>query len=710
MFRKLRHPFSFAGQAASRGAADWKREGNERLAAGQLDQAVECYRRAVAAAPTDVHALLNLGFSLLEQQQAHGAAEVLTRALRIDPRHHEAHYVLGNAYRALGDLDSAAQSYSKAIEFEPDFSEARLQLGRLCMEQGDVVQAARHFAQVAQSRPSDPLAQVEAGTAWGILGRLAEAENCFRRALALTPGHADAWLGLGNVLMSGGSHDQAVDCYVRVLALIPGQLTATRRLGEALAAVGRNAEAVERLICAAQAQPDAGAWMAVARCQFALGQHASAASSCQRALEIQPDHLPALQGRAECMLALNRHADAVDAYERVLVLVPDSPEAHLNHGNALLALGREEQALASYSRALRARPCYADALVNIAAALQTLGRYEEAIHYCEQVIQLDASNAEAHWNLALCRLTLGQLPAGWREAEWRWRARFHGGLQKRVQYPAPRWDGQALAGKTILVHSEQGLGDALQFCRYVPELAARGARVVLSVPPQLAPLLSQLPGVARMISDGEPLPALDLECPLLSLPAGFQTALETIPRIVPYVRCSEAGADAWARRLGPREDLRVGLVWSGNPGHVNDRNRSIPVVDLASIAMDGVQLVSLQKELRPGDQGSIESLPIDHYGELLTDFTDTAALVQCMDLVISVDTSVAHLAGAMGRPLWVLLPFCPDWRWLLAREDSPWYPTARLFRQPRPHDWASVLLAVKTELAMLRSLRGPASI
>ncbi len=196
---------------------------------------------------------------------------------------------------------------------------------------------------------------------------------------------------------------------------------------------------------------------------------------------------------------------------------------------------------------------------------------------------------------------------------------------------------------------------------------------------------------------------------MLSLPLGFQTALETIPRTVPYIGCSAAKADEWARRLGPCDGLRVGLVWSGSPAHVNDRNRSIPLAELACIAIKGVQLVSLQKELRPADQGTMASVPIAHYGSLLADFADTAALVDCLDLVISVDTSVAHLAGAMGRPLWILLPFCPDWRWLLGREDSPWYPTARLFRQPRPHDWASVLDTVKTELASLRRLKPPAS-
>jgi hypothetical protein len=273
-----------------------------------------------------------------------------------------------------------------------------------------------------------------------------------------------------------------------------------------------------------------------------------------------------------------------------------------------------------------------------------------------------------------------------------------------LEFSQPRWLGkERIDGKTILLHTDEGLGDAIQFLRYAPMVAALGARVVVVVPDALCPLLSGLEGVSECIPLSETaLPAFDLYCPLTSLPLAFGTRLDTIPSMTPYLSARAESLPAWEARLGARDGLRVGLVWSGNPKHRNDYNRSIPLSMLAPILDVGARFLSLQKDPRPDDKAFLLARPeiVDHTAEL-TDFAETAALISCLDLVITVDTSVAHLAGALGCPTWILLPHTPDWRWLLDRDDSPWYPSARLFRQDETRDYTSVVARVRHELVKL---------
>ena len=305
----------------------------------------------------------------------------------------------------------------------------------------------------------------------------------------------------------------------------------------------------------------------------------------------------------------------------------------------------------------------------------------------ERAIHRRPDHAAAHWNLADCRLLLGDFERGWQEYEWRWK-RDQREIKQR-EFPQPRWSGaEALAGRTILLHSELGLGDTLLFCRYAKEVAARGARVVLEVQPPLVTLLAGLAGVAQIVASGDPLPVFDCHCPLMSLPLAFRTHLGTVPADVPYVRSDPARVAQWRSRLGASAKPRVGLVWSGSVALRNDQ-RSMALADMLPLVDDRAEWVSLQKELRDADREDLASrAAIRHLGDELRDFSDTAALVDLMDLVVTVDTSVANLAGAMGKKVWILLPYNPhDWRWMLTREDSAWYPTARLFRQPAPGDW-----------------------
>jgi tetratricopeptide (TPR) repeat protein len=474
----------------------------------------------------------------------------------------------------------------------------------------------------------------------------------------------------------------------------------------ALHHAGQHAEA-QRLYRAilkrAPVHADALHLLGLSLCQ--TGRHTEALTFLSRALLQRPQWVEALINRGNALQELGQPERALADFDAALALQPDHPEALGNRGVTLYALGRLEEAVADYDRALARRPAYPEALHNRGNALRALNRNGEAIACFEAALALQPDDAEARLHLAMSHLLEGDYPAAWPDYQWRWKTRQYA-PQRRV-FPQPEWLGhRALDGRTILVHAEQGYGDTLQFCRYVAPLRDLGATVVLEVQPALKRLLQGLEGSGRVLARGEPLPDFDVHCPLLSLPGAFDTTLATIPARLPYLSADPALTADWAGRLGARESMRVGLVWSGNPTHLNDHNRSAPLADYAEVLALPCAFVSLQKALRKMDQEELRRRPqILHFGERLADFADTAAVAAQLDLVITVDTAVAHLAGAMGKPTWVLLPYAPDWRWLLERRDSPWYPGMRLFRQTAPGDWRGVMAEVAAEL---RALAGSA--
>ena len=393
-----------------------------------------------------------------------------------------------------------------------------------------------------------------------------------------------------------------------------------------------------------------------------------------------------------------RHEAALDLSTRALALDPHHVDVLCNRGAALRNLGRYEEALADYDRAIAANPGHGPAHNNRGVALAALNRHEEAEAAYDRALAVNAGDDRARFNRGLARLIRGDLARGLADFEARWTGSDTQAGQRPM--PAPQWSGrEPLEGRTILLHSEQGLGDSIQFARYVPQVAALGATVLVEAHGGLPPLLAQLPGVAGVFDRGAPLPPYDFHCPLMSLALAFGTTLATIPAAVPYLRAPPGHVERWRARLGPRSRPRVGLAWSGSTTLRNDRNRSIPLALLAPLRLLPIDFFALQKDVRPGDADALRSgPPIAAYGDELADFRDTAALVELMDLVISVDTAVAHLAGAMAKPAWVLLPWSPDWRWLLDRTDSPWYPTARLLRQSQPGDWEGVVARLAREL------------
>jgi len=475
-------------------------------------------------------------------------------------------------------------------------------------------------------------------------------------------------------------------------ALAPAALLAQ---AEQLRSAGKIGEALHCLDAAVALAPAD----AVIHCRRglllkALRRWDEALACFDRGIALQPDLAPAHMDRGNVLQEQNRLAEALAAYDRALQLQPRFPAALCNRGTVLHRLNRLDEAIAAYDAALAIAPGLDEARFNRSTVFNDAGRHAEALAGFEATLARHPDLAVAHWNEALCRLRLGDYARGWPKFEWRWRYADLG-LRAR-DYRQPRWLGQQeIAGRTLLVHAEQGLGDTIQFCRYAPLLAARGARVILQVQRPLVPLLRTLAGGIAVIAEEDPLPPFDCHVPLLSLPLALGTTLPTIPAAVPYLHADPVLSENWARRLGPdrREArrLRVGLAWSGNPRQPNDRNRSMALSTLAPLCARDADFIALQPDIRPADAAALAAQGIRAFGAELHDFADTAALVANLDLVISVCTSCAHLAGALGAPVWVLLGYAADWRWLHGRVDSPWYPSARLFRQTVPGAWEDVV-------------------
>jgi tetratricopeptide (TPR) repeat protein len=574
-------------------------------------------------------------------------------------------------------------------------------------------------------------------------GRHLDAQLCCQQVLALDPDHADTLHLMGLLSLHAGQYDHAVEWISRAIRQQP-KPDYLSSLGEALQRQGRHEEALKVFDKAVQLGPDdAGLWNNLGKILLTLGRPADALLSFEHVLrlnprhwdaanqaalllyplerfgealayftlcdELQPNHFATLYMRALSLRGLKRFDESLADSRRAYALDPASAETCNNIGDALHSLGRCEEALEWFDRACELRPDFTVALSNKASSLAQLHRFEEAIATRLRLKRLDPDDAEADFRLAQLHLLTGNFEAGWAGREARWKVP---GLP--IIYPnfsQPMWLGDAdVAGKTILIHFDEGLGDTIQFVRYVPMLAERGARVILVVEDALHPLMSGLSGVSQCLprSAGS-LPAFDLYCPICSLPLAFGTRLDKIPSGVSYLPApAESRVRVWEDRLGPRNRLRVGLVWSGNPNHPDDHNRSIPLRTLSRILDVDATFVSLQKDPRPADKAALlERTGVVDLTAHLFDFTETAALVGCLDLVITVDTSMAHLAGALGCPTWILLPYRPDWRWLLDREDSPWYPTARLFRQTETREYGSVLDRVRAELLELISARSP---
>jgi tetratricopeptide (TPR) repeat protein len=630
--------------------------------AGRRGDAERLFRQIPAGSPLHGHSLHFLADIARLSRQPDKALELAARAIAIDGGIAAYHYNLANILRDLGRTEDAVASYRRALVLAPAYPEASNNLGLVLQGLGRIDGAEENYRRALQTRPDFPEAMSNLGNVLRERNQLGEAVGWYTKALSLKPGYPEAQYNLGIALKGLGRNDEAIAAYRRAIALRPNFVEAYNNLGIALKDQGQLDEA---LAC------------------------------YSKALEISSRAPETHSNMGNALRELGREEEAMGAFNRALSLAPGDAEAHSNMGNALRDLGRADDAVASYRKALTLKPDMPEAFSNLGVVLQDMGRMEEAVDAYEAALAAAPDNAGFHWNLSLGLLVMGDFARGWPEYEWRVKTEQH----PKPVFSKPAWDGGDLTGQTLLLYEEQGAGDSIQFVRYARLAKARGADIVLACRPELAKLLATAPGVDRLSLKGETLPAFDCHASLLSLPLLFKTEMETIPGDTPYLSTDAAAAEGWRTRL-PATGRNIGVVWRGNPIHKNDRRRSIPAATFAElVCLDTVNWLSLQKDGRPDELAALNAGgTVRDLGPEMGDWADTAALVSQLDLVITVDTAVAHVAGAIGKPVWLLIPFSPDWRWLLHRADSPWYPTARIFRQHEAGDWNGVFADVRAAL------------
>lgn len=618
-------------------------------------------------------------------------------------------FARANAAAAAGEREAAIARYREALALLPNWAEAWMNFGVVLAEAGQTAAAIAAQRMALALMPEHPQALGNLGNALQQAGRLNEAVATFRRALRVAPHDAALHFNLGNALAAQGELAEAAEAYRQAIRLAPRLTAAHLALGNVLQRQGRHGDAVQAYETAIRISPAvSAAHLQSGNARRALGDIKGAVAAYRRALNMNGDFAPAWCNLSAVCYQQGLLETAIICARQAIALAPGYADAFCNLGNALLALGAFRDAEAAYRAAIASAPNLAAAHANLGAALRDMGRLAEAEHALRTALELAPQSAPAHFNLGLVLLSAGKWEEGWPEHEWRW----HTGAMPALRLSVPQWEGEDARGRTILLHAEQGLGDTLQFVRYAPLLAARGARVILQVQRPLVRLLKHLPGPSRVLAEGETPPEFELHCPLMSLPYAFGTTPATVPA-GPYENGAYLRADAlliarWQARLPPRRGaLRVGLVWAGDPrageprAHYADKRRSIPLTAFAPLGgVKGVEFFSLQWGKARKDAVPPGLALIDLMGEV-SDFADTAALIAGLDLVISVDTAVAHLAGALGKPVWLLSRFDGCWRWLTKREDSPWYPTMRLFRQQAPGNWAPVIARVRAALSAL---------
>jgi tetratricopeptide (TPR) repeat protein len=599
----------------------------------------------------------------------------------------------------LGNLSQAEQLYRQILARDQQHPDANHMLGVIAHQVGRSEVAVELIRYAISIRSDIPGYYCNLGLALQSLNKIDEAIEAYLQAVNLNPQLAEAHCVLGNLLRRKGRHADAIAHCRQALRIQPNFAGAHNNLGLALTDLGQMDDALAHFREAVRLNPNyAPGYNNLGIALYQRHKYDEAIDCYRRALQIDPRSAEIHNNLGNVLREQGKLPEAIERFQEALRLKPAYPEAHSNLGAALRNLGRLEEALAATREALRLQPDYAEAHCNLANIYRDRGEHDAASKHYDEAVRIRPPYASAHFNRSMLWLLQGDFARGWPEYEWRWQ---HPGMLRRSFAP-PQWTGVPLEGRTILLHAEQGHGDTLQFIRYAQLVKEQGGRVIVECHPLLVDLLRYTPGVDEVVAVGEALPSFDCHCPLLTLPKVFQTAFDTIPASVPYVYPAPERVAQWRGEIAGGTGLKVGIVWEGRIDNFTLRARTIPLEFFTRLAgRAGISCYSLQTSDARNElsaDGSIVDL-----GSRLSDFHDTAAVIQNLDLVITSDTAVAHLAGALGAPTWVALPFAPDWRWLLDRDDSPWYPSMRLFRQPRPGDWESVFARITTALQSLRA-------
>jgi len=572
----------------------------------------------------------------------------------------------GLALHNSGQLEQAKSIYEEILKLDPKHFDAMQLLGMLSAQTGQLDKALKLLADALKINAASFSVHNNFGNVLKELQRFDEALASFDRAIELKRDYSEAYYNRGIVLQEFQRFDDALLSYDKAIEHKSYFAEAYFNRGNVLKELHRFEEAL---------------------------------ASYDYAIEVKKDYAEAYSNRGLVLKEFKRLDEALASFDKAIELKSDYADAICNRGNVLQELNRLGEALASYNWAIDLQQNDAQIYSNRANVLKELGCFDEALVSYNKAIDLNRDFAQAHHNRSHALLLFGILEEGFLEYEWRWIDEQSSKVAGKQNFNQPLWVGNgSLVNKTILLYSEQGLGDTLQFCRYAQLVKGLGARVLLEVPKPLIALLGSLKGVDELLEKGKPFPDFDFQCPLMSLPLAFKTELNSIPCPTPYLNSDTEKFEVWKQRIGEKSKPRIGLVWSGSTIHKNDHNRSLALPDLVKHLPHSFDYFSLQKEVREGDKEALTNSKIKHYGEQLIDFGDTAALCDLMDLVICVDTSVAHLAGALGKKTWILLPYVPDWRWLIDRDDSPWYESVKLYRQGEDKKYKPVLERLEIDL------------
>lgn len=634
---------------------------------GELKQAAQCFLRATELAGECAEVHNNYGACLFELGDIDAAIFHYQRALELDPWLPAAHYNLGNVRQLQGRLDDAVVCYRQALGCQPDYAEAHANLGAALHQQRRYTEAVVHYRRSLELRPDNPETHNNLGALYHEQKQFALAVECYARALKLNKEYLNAQVNWGDALRDQGRYEEAAGAYRRALDLQPAADDVRDKLGVLLQALGDLAGAEE--------------------CYRVLVQHMPESIEVRNDLGV----VLHLQGKT---------GEAVACYEEALALSADHPDTYTNLAATLREQGDLENAVKFYERALRLQPDSSRAHLGLADVFCDRRCLDDARTNYELALILEPDNPDIHLYCALSFLRMGDFQRGWREFEWRLKIDQYGPRD----LPLPRWNGEPLDGRKILIHGEQGLGDTIQFVRYLTLVKQSGGELLFACRDSLLPLLEHIAGVDQLLALGQPLPPCDLHAPLLSLPLILGTTLESIPADTPYLQADAGLVNRWWSQLSGYDGLRIGVCWQGNPRHRRDKFRSIPLQFIEELCgVEGITVIGLQKECssRPLRAGTPEARFVDLSQEIDIEsgpFMDTAAIMTTLDVMITCDTSLAHLAGALGVPVWVALDFFADWRWLLDRDDSPWYPTMRLVRQRSPGDWADVFRRIREAL------------
>ena len=607
------------------------------LQVDKVAEAIDCYRKVVVINPYDYEAFYNMGIAYWKLDNARDAVTCYRKAIDIKPDFIQAYNNLAAALKNLGQNEQAVACYQKMVSIQPDHAQAFNNLGLLMMNQGKLDQALKYFSNAVSIDPDMAEAHSNLADLFKFTGKLDQAINAYLQAFRINPDNSQILNNLGILYNEKADYEQEIQCYRSALHLDPQIPEIYSNLGNSFKSQGNLME-------------------------------------------------------------------AIGCYRRTLEINPNIAEVHHLLGIALLQIDQTDAAIVSYKQAIDIKPDFVEAYGDLGNAFKDLGKLEKACQCCDSALEINSNYAPAHMGRAITRLLNGELEKAWGDYEWRFKAD-----QKNAHFPEifdkSQWIGPSFSGKTLLIYSEQGLGDTLQFIRYMPAVKARGGTVIVATFESLIKLLDNCHGIDELVGltiDLKSKLDYDLSLPIMSLPHIFNTTLETIPADVPYLHADFQKQAKWRGKL-VQNGFKVGLVWKGNPSHSNDRRRSLSLDCLTAITgIPGIQFYSLQKgDVTPAEEELLMQMNCIDIGNQFEDFSDTAGAIMNLDLIISVDTSVVHLAGALGRKVWTLLPFSPDWRWMLNRDDSPWYPTMRLFRQTQRGNWDSVINHIAVELEML---------